>query len=238
MSEQEIAAAMNAADASASPDTNAEAPVVESAPVAAPASENEPQQFVPASDCVKVYDYVTTHEALIHNWKKTNLSLTDGTAVADTQEVLVGVDNKNIPFSFNCKNLLIPNAILEGATEIKVFVSGIIIYTPTISIYISKNNIFSYVKNTDGRTVDSYVYYKLRGDKVNYKRNSNGEIEMGTAERAKLEFKVSGGRIYGIIQNMADVNEIRTAILSFLKDKVVDINYCIKIENLCHRCGF
>lgn len=94
------------------------------------------------------------------------------------------------------------------------------------------------MKNAEGHTTESYVYYKLRGGKIGYKKNANGSLQMATSEVAKLEFKVSGGRIYNIIEDMTDVNEIRNAILAFLKDKVVDINYCIKIENLCYRCGF
>ena len=193
---------------------------------------------IPATSCIKVYDYVSNNTNLISNWKKMKLVSEDGTVLENTNEVLVGVDSKNIPFSFACKNLMIPTSAVDGATSIKVFISGIIINTPNSSIYISKNNIFIYIKNSEGHTTESYIYYKVRGDKISYKKNTDGASEMGTSERAKLEFKVSGGRIYNIIEDMNDVNEIRTAILTFLKDKVVDINYCIKIENLCYRCGF
>lgn len=194
--------------------------------------------FVPASSCIKMYDYICNNINLITNWKKMNLVDQNGIVLSDTNEVLVGVDGKNIPFSFACKNLMIPSNLVTDVTEIKLFVSGIIIKSAASSIYVSKNNIFVFMKDAEGHNAESYVYYKVRGGKVGYKKNTNGALQMATSEVAKLEFKVSGGRIYNIIEDMTDANEIRNAILSFLKDKVVDINYCIKIENLCYRCGF
>lgn len=244
MSEQEIAAAMDIAGDNGGgmlpPETEPHAdghPETNPAPVVNQETDNNEHLFVPANQCIKVFDYVNNNAGLIVNWKKVNLTLADGTALTDTQDTLVGVDSKNIPFSFNCKNLMIPTALVNGATEIKVLLSGIIIKTPTANIYVSKNNIFSYVKNAEGATIESYTYYKVRGDRVGYKNNGTA-IPRVSAEMTKLEFKVSGGRIYNIIVNLADINEIRNAVLTFLNEKVSDINYCIKIENICFRCGF
>lgn len=226
MSDQELANAMT---------VDAEQGII---PQESHSGEENNNLYIAASSCMKVYDYISNNINLITNWKKMNLVDQNGTVLSDTNEVLVGVDGKNIPFSFPCKNLMIPNNIINDVTEIKLFVSGIIIKSAASSIYVSKNNIFVFMKNAEGHTTESYVYYKLRGGKIGYKKNANGSLQMATSEVAKLEFKVSGGRIYNIIEDMTDVNEIRNAILAFLKDKVVDINYCIKIENLCYRCGF
>lgn len=200
---------------------------------------NDDKMYLDASACVKVYDLVMNNRASVTNWKHVVTTMEDGTAI-NNENVLVGVDNNMTLFSFDCKNLMIPSRYSDGITEIKVFVSGVVIKTATSSIYVSKNNIFIFDRNPQGLISDSCVYYKLRGGKIGYKVNRPAPIAEGAdiAELTKLQFRLAGGRIYKIIENMSSAEEMKTAIYDFLNTKVVDLNYCIKIENICYYLCF
>lgn len=240
MSELELANAMLSAEPQA--EQNPPAPVdPTSEPTVAteePSAADE-KFYLDAAVCCKVYDVVMNNRNLITNWKHVITTMEDGTAI-NNENVLVGVDNNMTLFSFDCKNLMIPARYRDGITEIKVFISGVIIKTVTSNVYVSKNNIFIYDHNPEGRTADSVVYYKLRGGKIGYKANSAAPISENAdiAELTKLKFRLAGGRIYKIIENMSNADEMRTAIFEFLNTKVVDLNYCIKIENICFDLRF
>ena len=236
MSEQEIAAAMDIANDNG----GGMAPeIMESADMEEVADTNEKksQLFISADQCVRVFDLVNNNTNLIDNWKKVNLTLADdGTDINDTKGILVGIDKDGVPFSFNCKNHMIPSNLADGITEIRVLLSGIIIKSRTASIYVSKNNTFCYIKNPEGITIESLTYFKARGGKVGY-RNNGVAIPRVDVEMAKLTFKVAGGRIYDKVMKADDIGQIRDIVTAFMNNEIIDINYCIKIENTCFKCG-
>ena len=234
MSEQEIAAAMESA-VETQPQTSETPPVAESNTTeSAPVVSNT----VAVSDCTQVYDYVIAHTNIINGWKKMKLVGDDGNEVTDTKNVLIGVSDDGTPVAFSCKNLVIPNTILDGVTSIKVLISGIIMVKADATIYVSKNNVYVFKKDANGNRNLLVTYSKIKNGAITFSEQNRDTSVVVDTEYVKLIAKTHGGRLFAIVEDLTDLSAMRESLLKFLNEKVSDINYCIKIENVLLQFGF
>ena len=193
---------------------------------------------VTVGECTDVFAFVTANSALTTGWTQAALSV-NGTAVTDTKKVLVGINSDGVPVTFDYNNLYIPTALLTGVTSIKVLISGIIIMQPNADIYVTKNNVYVYQKDTTSHArVKLVKYLKAKKDCVQYIETNRDTTQTVDAEYTKFVIKATGGRLFTIIEDLTDLAAMKEAVLKFLAEKVTDINYCIKIEDICLQLGF
>ena len=238
MSDQELNEMMNAA------------PVAANSVVAAPVSaahdvnigSNEEKNDIPhvtTSDCMSVYDFVTSNAAITTAWKKVKLVKDDGSEITDTKNVLVGINDCGTPITFDCNNLYIPTVYLSGVTSIKVLISGIIIMQPNADIYVTKNNVYVYVKDAETHNrVKLVKYLKAKKDMIQFVEQGRDTNQTVDAEYTKFIIKATGGRLFNVVSELTELDAMKAGVLKFLAEKVSDINYCIKIEDICLQLGF
>lgn len=250
MSEQELGDLMNAANITSQDCeigcTEEETASDIVAPMAAAAdidinndsNRNEPAT-VNISDCIDIYDFVSSGAALINGWEKVRLFTQNGAEINDTKKVLVGINNNGTPIQFDCNNLYFDKKYAADINEIRVLVSGIIMLSPTADIYVTKNNVFVYVKNSinHGRTT-LVKYIKAKKNVVSFVEKHRDESHDIDAEFAKFTIMAVGGRLFNNISDLTDLEDIKKTVLTFMNEKVADINYRIRIEDVCLQLGF
>lgn len=238
MSEQELSNLMNEAAVG-----NALDIVTANAPVSASdVNLGEPKETtnsVKVSDCIDIYDFISSHPGLIKGWKKVRLYSVDGNEISDTHKVLVGINDEGCPIIFDCNNLHFPKQYVDGVNDIRVLVSGIIMTSDNADIYVTKNNVFIYVKdnNTHGR-YKMIKYIKAKHNAATFKETLRDDSKEVDAEYAKFVIMAVGGRLYNNIAEVTDLETIKTTVLKFMTEKVADINYRIRIEDVCLQLGF
>lgn len=185
-------------------------------------------------DCSTIHDYIFRHTDKLVNCDILNDNMHQIDEEMDITDTLIFNDKTaHKCVVLDIRNLYIPNQFpsVGDMTSMKCCQSGIIIDYTSGRMYVTKNNIFVVVHNSDGKVSSIYTYYRAKNGEVKFNIQSEANNPCADIEMIKFAIKSRCVRIYNSIKNLEDSNEICNKLMTHYGN-VVDINNLIKIEGL------